>query len=726
MLQIGQWQVLPWQNCLINDEQTKSIEPQCMALLIFLAQHQGKVISRAELLDTLWKDVVVNENTLTKTVGMLRLALEDDAKEPQYIVTRIKKGYQLIAAVQELSMDEFHGPQSSLIKPEVLLQSNNENTHEVVAAESASAPKSSIPVTKNKSSLIKIVAVILSLIFLALLAIVFWQEQTNKELTYNKFSPVTFGAGIERDPSFSPDGQFLIYSKRKSKSSSFDLSIYSLKQQISIVISDFIGDELAPAFSPDGSKIAYFHKSDDICHLYVTKFTYPLVITKGKKVADCGYNNQGKIHWLDNDQLLFSDRNIETMGEHKLYKLQLNSLYSKEIKGHYPFSFSVSPNKQKIAMLERHNGRLDLDINEFSLQQKTSTSWLSGLTHFSEFAWLNDEKRLLITDAFYGNISIAEKNGDKKNIYKANMMFSQPVVNPVSGVIAMVQLSIKSDVYQVNKPELQENNAAVMDLFAVSTPLLASNHFDYLHQYSADTELSAFISNRNGKYQLWISTKGTERPVTHKYLSSGDIIDYRWSSDASKILVMLNNSKVFVYTLKDNSVIELPLDKKQDQIYYPVWDSQGNGILFTRMSEMGPKISRYDINARTEQEITKIGAISVSASPDGRYLYLLKLKSGLWQLNRVSGEEKLLIAKVTPSAWGSVVAFNDGIYWQENTSTDYQIRYFNLSTAQVSTLMTVPQDNNLPIRYFDVSKDQQDISFHRMYDYQSDLVFLSK
>jgi len=98
----------------------------------------------------------------------------------------------------------------------------------------------------------------------------------------------------------------------------------------------------------------------------------------------------------------------------------------------------------------------------------------------------------------------------------------------------------------------------------------------------------------------------------------------------------------------------------------------------------------------------------------------------LWQLDRISGAEKLLEATVTSSAWGSVVAFDDGIYWQESTSSSYQIKHFKLSTEQTTTLITVPQENNLPLRYFDISKDQNKISFHRMYDYQSDLVFLSK
>lgn len=713
--QLGQWRVLPEQNCLIKGGQTKSIEPQCMALLIFLAKHQGQVLSRAQLLDALWKNVVVNENTLTKTVGMLRQALEDNAKKPQYIITRLKKGYQLVATVIELGEAELS------TKVACDLDASEQKTTNFTVATTASI----------KPWLKKIVVVTL----LALLLIIVWQVLTssaNKTASYRKFSPITFGAGIERDPNFSPDGLFLIYSVRNKNTANFNLAIYSLKQQISIVISDFSGDELAPAFSPDGNSIAYFHKSDAVCHLYVSKFSYPNIITKDKKVANCGYNNQGQIHWLDDDRLLFSDRNIATMGQHKLYQLQLSSLYLKEVKNHYPFVFAVSPSKQTIAVLERKNGRFDLDINEFSLQQKISLSWLTGLTPFSEFAWFKDEKRLLITDAFHGRISIADKSGGNQKIYQANMMFSQPVVSPVSDLIAMVQSSIKSNIYQVINPllvqktkhEVKQKTGQVFDRMATSNPLFASNYVDYLHQYSADKQLAAFVSNRNGKHQLWISTSGIERPVSNELLASGDIIDFRWSPDASKILFMLTTGKVLLYTLKDNAAFELPLGV--DQLYFPVWDSQGKGILFARMNEMGPNIVRYDLNSHSEQAITKTGAISIAASPDGRYFYLLKLNSGLWQLDRHSGKEKLLLANVTSSAWGSLVAFNDGIYWQESSEADYQLKHFHLDSAQSSTLLTVPQDNNMHLRYFDVSNDQQHISFNRMYDYRSDLVFLSE
>lgn len=98
-LRIGAWLVLPLENSLINEVKSKVIEPQCMALLLYFSKKPMAVISRDELLNEVWKNVVVNENTLTKTIAMLRKALEDDSNNPSYIVTHLKKGYQLIAQV---------------------------------------------------------------------------------------------------------------------------------------------------------------------------------------------------------------------------------------------------------------------------------------------------------------------------------------------------------------------------------------------------------------------------------------------------------------------------------------------------------------------------------------------------------------------------------------------------------------------------------------------------
>ena len=70
-----------------------------MALLCYLADRPGQVVSREALLSAVWPGVVVGDDSLTQAVIKLRKALGDTAESPAYIQTIPKGGYRLVAPV---------------------------------------------------------------------------------------------------------------------------------------------------------------------------------------------------------------------------------------------------------------------------------------------------------------------------------------------------------------------------------------------------------------------------------------------------------------------------------------------------------------------------------------------------------------------------------------------------------------------------------------------------
>src|SRR5688572_3291261 len=70
-----------------------------MEVLMLLAEHADRVVSREELLHAVWPGVVVGDEALTQSVIKLRRALGDDSRSPSYIETIPKRGYRLIAPV---------------------------------------------------------------------------------------------------------------------------------------------------------------------------------------------------------------------------------------------------------------------------------------------------------------------------------------------------------------------------------------------------------------------------------------------------------------------------------------------------------------------------------------------------------------------------------------------------------------------------------------------------
>src|SRR5215216_3971942 len=92
-LRIGDWVVEPELNQLANASGTMRLEPKAMAVLCYLAERPGHVVSREALLGAVWPGVVVSDDALTQVVIKLRKALGDAAGQPAYIQTISKRGY---------------------------------------------------------------------------------------------------------------------------------------------------------------------------------------------------------------------------------------------------------------------------------------------------------------------------------------------------------------------------------------------------------------------------------------------------------------------------------------------------------------------------------------------------------------------------------------------------------------------------------------------------------
>ena len=81
------------------------LEPKVMEVLLVLARYSGHVVSRAELLDTVWAGTVVTEDTLSRCIYQLReqlrtIAGSSGALDFNAIETLPKRGYRLLATIE--------------------------------------------------------------------------------------------------------------------------------------------------------------------------------------------------------------------------------------------------------------------------------------------------------------------------------------------------------------------------------------------------------------------------------------------------------------------------------------------------------------------------------------------------------------------------------------------------------------------------------------------------
>ena len=72
------------------------------SLLYLLAANAGRVVTREEILDTLWGvDYVAESNVVDRQIRNLRARLQNDWRQPRFIATVPGRGYRFLTTVAE-------------------------------------------------------------------------------------------------------------------------------------------------------------------------------------------------------------------------------------------------------------------------------------------------------------------------------------------------------------------------------------------------------------------------------------------------------------------------------------------------------------------------------------------------------------------------------------------------------------------------------------------------
>ncbi|MEJ2133581.1 MAG: winged helix-turn-helix domain-containing protein, partial [Gammaproteobacteria bacterium] len=74
-------------------------------VLELLASTPREVVTRSELLNTVWAGTVVTEEVLTRCVSELRSVLRDSRESPTYIQTVPKSGYRLLVTPEPIASE---------------------------------------------------------------------------------------------------------------------------------------------------------------------------------------------------------------------------------------------------------------------------------------------------------------------------------------------------------------------------------------------------------------------------------------------------------------------------------------------------------------------------------------------------------------------------------------------------------------------------------------------
>src|SRR5215831_888076 len=153
-----------------------SLTPKAFDLLLFFVQNPNRVISKDELLKTVWADSFVEEGNLTQNVFLLRRALGQTSEDSGLIVTIPRKGYQFAGDVS-IASHTAPSTEGSADQSNVAIASEHAAIRRKIEAESEGAETSSSsqvvrsratrPTSKSRRLLVPILSVAAVLLVVA-------------------------------------------------------------------------------------------------------------------------------------------------------------------------------------------------------------------------------------------------------------------------------------------------------------------------------------------------------------------------------------------------------------------------------------------------------------------------------------------------------------------------------------------------------------------------------
>jgi len=561
------------------------LEPRVMQVLVALNRGRGGPLSREELSRLCWDGRIVGDDALVRCIGRLRKVFQYD---PAVEIASIPKvGYRL----RLLS-----------VAPE--------------AIETPSCTPSPRSVRRPLRWLLA--GGVVAIAALGVGAFVLMKPPG--ALATEAVRPLTSDPGVETHPALSPDGRLLAYAGGAGFGTQRDIFLRGIADGTPIRLTHTAEDEMAPAWSPDGRRIAFVRRIPGApCEILVA----PVPQGEPRVVGRCSVESMTRLAWTREGEILLSDRPTRD-AVRRIRALSPDTGRMREV---------TSPPTASLGDLDpvvTHRGDHMVFRRAFSYgvadlyAAEVSGAGLRALTHDGwkamGYAFTADDRTLVFS---------SNRGGDS-GLWSVDFKRPATPVRLSLGLLEFGRLSAdETGLLAVEAGDYRSN------LFAwragdAPVALTDGNTSDWDPDLSATGQLT-FVSDQNGESEIW-SKRSNGEPTRLTDLKASSVFSPRWSPDGQSIAFVASRegrTDVYLINAEGSNLRNLTSDGAvHDEL---AWDQNGD-LLVPTLREGGWRIERIDGQGRITVVRNSVGVLTVK-SAGARGLYAVKKDDDrLWRL----------------------------------------------------------------------------------------------
>lgn len=498
--------------------------------------------------------------------------------------------------------------------------------------------------------------------------------------------PLTMSGGIVEHPSFSPDGKQVVFSWNGPRSETPNLYLKLIDVEDILRLTNGAAPDLAPAWSREGSRIAFLR---DLDNGRAALMTISPLGGNHRKIADISISLEpvgASLTWTPDGKYLITSERLSGSPRSPYGLVLISATDGKkvrltEISAEEPGDFvlrdgfaAISPKGDKLAFI-RVTGTaqsrlvwmpLGPDYRSVSTPRTVETGFV---THMSA-RWTNDG----------GSLLLAAGTGAAGHLYISTLNCNgvpEPVTPALQITAAELHAATGRVICQSPAQTINIWELPLRDGKPAGDPisLTCSTHLNVRPVYSPDGNWIAFTSTRTGDVGVWIMDRSGSRITRLPAPESGVSVVTDWSPDSKSVYLFSNPRNqydIFSIELESGSIRQITQHPSND--WRARCSRDGNWLYFTSSRQGKFLLWRIPITGEPATPVTTRPASSAQESPDGRWLYYAAYPAGgLYRTPLSGGAEEQILSNILDTE--SYAVAPNGIFYLARAPGAHERRY---------------------------------------------------
>ena len=614
--QIGPWQFISNRCVITSNHLERELDPLLVKLLLHFIDKPQQIVSRQELIESVWQQSFVDDNAINRAISELRKQLAHPIEKAPLLKTHYRKGYSLTVIPERLTQANVLKEPVNILPDSPGISAKNEE----IATATTSQP---VQKKNSKNFLIYSLLVIIclcSLVWFGLFFINAPSSEKIKQITVNKVAS-TWNIGSEVHPEMSSDKQYLAYTNVEPENDIMHAFVKRLSDQreVEITYPGFQVSILSWQLNQHAVLIQATNLKQQQCEMVLVDLSQFPIVGEATLIKKCDLRYTGYAQVDENSEYIYYTEYKNEQDGSGLYKFDLELQKESIVIPPPGVMYGVimprlSSSGNKIAYILSQKGQpfsvfsYDFSTRETKRLFKANKSIISFA-----FDWLADDKGVIV----FEDSDLSTIVFDENNIIKRTLTVT-PAISPYYIAVQ----SANSLFYSANKTQAFSLIKAT-NLFS-DVPeyeaLYKSDEDDYhiVEVINEKGPAHIFVSERSGSSQLWLSQNGLTKQLsnfTYEGKSTFAIGGLRVSSKQDRVLLRVNSDIAF-FDVMSNKLYTIAEFKGRKILNY-VWSKDNESIIYLERSGSENLFAQFNLLTRDTTILEDIKANKLISGADG-------------------------------------------------------------------------------------------------------------